>query len=170
MQAIELVWKRFFEQFVPFVYNEGELIKDPENIMYPRITYSYQVGDFFSDILTVFQVWSWSHNNNELLSVCNQIAKAIPVASGASISIRDDTRYEYFDPATLDWIPFDIAEMQDIAERLSPDEVDWREVEGQTAGAIEIWRGSPFLTPSPKDEVMSRCMYGTLACRYLNTL
>jgi len=168
MQAIESAWKEFFNQFAPYVYTEGELVDDPLNELYPRITFSYQMGDYFNQTLTTFQVWTWSHNNSQLWEVCNKISNSIQVESGASITIPGRIFYEYRNPDTGNWIEFDIDEFQNIADMLAPNPVEWKKIELNSAGAIEIWRGNPFLTPSPKDNPLSRVQYGTLICRYLN--
>lgn len=169
MQAIEIAWKQFFEQFVPHVFTEGELVQDLSNTLYPRITFSYQVGEYFANTLVTFQVWTWSHNNAELWSVCNRISDAVPIEAGTMLNIPGETYHEYYDPLS-GWARFEIGEFQSIADRFAPQSVEWRKVESKSAGGIEIWRGSPFLTPSPKDEAMSRVMYGTLQARYLNTI
>ena len=170
MQAIERAWTDFFRQFAPHVFAEGELIEDPDNTLYPRITYSYQTADYFVNTLTTFQVWDWSHSDNTLLGICNKIAEAVPIGMGAVLAIPGEIRHEYFDPASGLWTEFDLAEFQTLADSLAPDDIVWREVESGSAGGIEIWRGSPFLTLSPKDEAMSRVRYGTLQARYLNTI
>lgn len=171
MQVIETAWKQFFSQFAPYVFTEGELIQDPNNILYPRITFSYSMGDFFDNTITTFQVWDWSHNNSGLWAVCDKISQAIPVESGTEITIPGETYFEYLNPDTWVWIRFDNAsDFQAIADKFAPQTVEWRTVEKETSGAIEIKRGTPFSTPSPKDEAMSRCQYGTLQARYLNTI
>lgn len=170
MQQIAFAWQRFFEQFVPYAFSEGDLIQDPDNVLYPRITYSYAVGDFFVNTLTTMQIWDWGHNSARLFEVCDRIAEAIPVESGTSIIIPGEIYHEYRNPITGVWTRFEVADFQSIADQFAPIPIEWRRVESESAGGIEMWRGSPFLTPSPKDEAMSRVMYGTLQARYLTTV
>lgn len=170
MQAIETAWRQWFGQFAPYVFTEGELVEDPANTLYPRITFSYQMGDFAVNTLTTFQVWTWSHNNAELWSVCDKIAAAVPVEAGTAIIIPGEVYHEYRNPVTGVWTRFEVADFQVIADQFAPTPIEWRRVERESAGGIEIWRGSPFLTPSPKDEPLSRAMYGTLQARYLNII
>lgn len=170
MQAIAFAWQSFFEQFAPYVFSDGDLIDDPRNIKYPRITYSYTVGDFFVNTLTTFQVWDWSHNNNSVFSVCDKIAAAVPAESGTTIIIPGETYHEYLNPITDMWTEFEIADFQSIADEFAPKAVKWRRTKIESAGGIEIRRGTPFLTPRTSDEQLSRIMYGTLQARYLNTI
>lgn len=168
MQYIETAWKQFFLQFVPHVFTEGELVEDPDNKLYPRITFSYQIGDFLTNTLTTFQVWTWSHNNSDLWAVCDKIAEEVPVECGTDINIAGGIIYEYKHPVNNNWIQFNIEDFQAIADAFPDKEIQWRKIESNSSGGINIYRGSPFLTPSPKDEAMSRVMYGTLTARYLN--
>lgn len=167
MQAVETAWKQWFSQFAPHVFTEGELVQDPTNTLYPRITFSYSMADFFVNTMTTFQVWTWSHNNAQLWEVCNKITEAVPVESGTGITIPGEVYHEYLNPDTSAWERFNIMEFQSIADRLAPIPVQWRRMEDNSVGGIEIRRGTPFLTPSPKDEVLSRVMYGVLQAQYL---
>lgn len=170
MQAIAFAWQAFYGQFAPYVFSDGDLIEDPQNTKYPRITYSYQVSDFFNNSLSTFQVWDYGFNNARLFEVCDKISLAVPVQSGTEIIIPGETYFEYLNPISGFWVRFEIADFQEIAEEFAPKVIEWRRVETDTSGAIEIHRGSPFLTPSPKDEQLSRAMYGTLISRYLTTI
>lgn len=170
MQVIEIAWKQFFRQFAPHVFTEGELVQDSTNTLYPRITFSYQMGEYFTNTLTTFQVWTWGFNNTQLWSVCDKIAEAVPIESGTALTISGKIYHEYFNPETDTWEQFEVADFQAIADRYFPLIIEWRRVESDSAGGIEIWRGNPFLTPSPKDEPLSRVMYGTLQARYLNII
>lgn len=166
MQAVANAWQGFFEQFAPFVYSDGDLIDDPTNVKYPRITYSYSVTDAFINSLTVFQVWDWSFNSARLFSICNAIAEVVPVEAGTAIFIPGEVYHEYKNPITGIWSRFEIGDFQAIADQFAPTLIEWRRVEKESAGQLSIWRGSPFLTPRASDEPLSRIMYGTLACRY----
>lgn len=170
MQAVANAWQGFFEQFAPFVYSDGDLIDDPTNVKYPRITYSYSVTDAFTNSLTVFQAWDWSFNSARLFSICNAIAEAVPIISGTAIIILAQTYYEYLNPNTGIWTMFDVADFQTIADEFAPTPIEWRRIEGKSAGDINIWRGTPFLVPRTSDENLLRIMYGTLACRYLTII
>lgn len=178
MKQIANAWKEFFKQFAPYAFAENEIIadetgqqiNDPNNVLYPRITYSYKVGNFLKDDIITFQVWDWAHGNDILLSVCDKIAAAVPVEIGTRITIPGETYLEYRHPDTGQWIRFGIEEFNSIAQwhadRKPPVIVDWHRVEKESVGELTVWRGSPFLTPSPKDEPLSRAMYGTLQARY----
>lgn len=170
MQNIEQAWKEFFKQFTDNVFTENEYIEDTEYKHFPRITFSYQIGDYFDNTLATFQVWTYSFNNAQLFHICDKIAKAIPVESGANIEINTDETYEYKHPVTGAWIMFELSEFDDIAAQFPNDVIEWRKNAGKSVGAIEVWRGNPFMTPSPKDEPMLRVSYGTLQARYLNTV
>lgn len=172
IQQIEQAWRGWFLKFAPFVYTEGELIQDPNNELYPRITFSYSTADYFVNTLTAFQVWDWGRDSTRLNAACDKIALAVPVMAGASLEIETKEHLEYLHPDTNEWVWFTMDEWNTIVDwhfnRIPRLTVNWRHEEGSKAGAIEIWRGTPFLTPSTKDEVMSRVMYGTLVSRYLN--
>lgn len=170
IQSIEIAWRNWFLQFAPFVFTDGELIQDPNNSLYPRITFSYSLTDVFVNSLTTYQVWTYSHNNAELWTVCDKIAEAVPVETGTEIIIPGETYFEYLNPITEFWVEFEITDFQSIADEFAPTAIEWRRVESESAGGINIKRGTPFLTPSPKDEELSRAMYGTLQARYLNII
>lgn len=170
MQAVANAWHGFFEQFAPFVYSDGDLIDDPTNVKYPRITYSYSVTDAFTNSLTIFQVWDWSFNSARLFSICNAIAEAVPIEVGTAIFIPGEIYHEYKNPITGIWTRFEIGDFQSIADEFAPTPIEWRRVESESAGGIEIRRGSPFLTPRTSDEPLSRIVYGTLTSRYLNII
>lgn len=166
MQQIAFAWQSFFEQFAPYVFSEGDLIDDPTNVLYPRITYSWSMGDVFTNTLTTFQVWDYSFNNARVLEVCGKITEVVPIESGTAIIIPGEVYHEYRNPITGIWQRFEIGDFQSIADQFAPTPIEWRRVEGKSAGEIAIWRGSPFLTPRPSDEALSRIMYGTLISRH----
>lgn len=167
MQAIETAWKKWFEKFAPYVFTEGELVEDPSNTLYPRITFSYQMGDFAVNTITSFQVWTWSHNNSQLWEVCNKISEYVPVLAGTKIYIPGETYFEY---KLKDGTTGRVDTAEEINKIMETESgVKWWTVTDRTAGELTLWRGDPFLTPSPKDEALSRVMYGTLQTRYRTT-
>lgn len=166
MQAIETAWRKFYGQFAPHVFPGTDLIQDPTNTLYPRITFTYQVGDFLDNTVSTFEVWDWSHNSARVWDICNAIADAVPVGSGTGLDIPLGTHFEY---ALADGTTGRVEtaeEMNDVIRR--EDVASWQEVSKGSAGSIEIWRGTPFLQPSPKDEPLLRVMYGILQAQYVN--
>lgn len=170
MQQIAIAWQSFFEQFTPYVYTDGQFIDDPTNILFPRITYSYSISDTFQNTLTTFQVWDWSFNDSRIWEICNKIAEAVPVEVGTEIIISGETYFEYLNPTTGVWTRFEVGDFQAIADQFAPAPIEWRKVERESAGGINIKRGSPFLTPRISDDVMLRIMYGTMTARYINII
>lgn len=168
MQAIETAWKQFFLQFTPYVFADNELIQDPRNILYPRITFSYSMGDYFTNTLTTFQVWDWGFNLGRLWDICNAIAATVPVESGTGLTISSGIYFEYvLSDGTMGRT--DTAEEMNEVIR-NNDVESWQEIREKIVGAIEIKRSTPFLTPRTSDEQLSRIMYGTLQARYLNII
>lgn len=183
MQAIETAWKQFFLQFVPYVFNEGELvydedgiIQDPENKLYPRITFDYSMGETFSKSLVTFKIWDYSPNNSGVWAVGEKLAKAIPSMGRNNLAIPADVIYEYKNPQNGTWVEFQQDKFQEIwdfwiKELNDPNfKLEWRSRTMSNTGEISFWRSTPFLQPIRQDEPYTKMVLSQLETTYLTTI
>lgn len=170
MQEIQYAFNKFFKQFVPHVFHEGQHFLDENNEYYPRITYSNSMTDFDVSTLTTFQIWDWSYTDTNIWAVERLIAKALPVGETVLLEIPERVWYEYKNPFTGEWKEFTFDQYAEIIADLNVDWLEWEERTEGSFGVIAMTRGNPFLTASPKDEMMLRARYGTIECKYLTTI
>lgn len=156
MQAIENAWRNWFLQFVPFVFPEGEIIDDPTNTLYPRITHSAGIGESLQNTLVTVILWDWGHNSDRLLAIHGMIDKAVPALSGTDLIIPSETYFEYRDPVAGLWKRFELSEFQNLADQFAPNPVEWRRVKSGSDQIISIWRDTTYSQPYPQDERLSR--------------
>lgn len=171
MQAIETAWKNWFGKFAPYVFTDsemvigdnGEYIQDPNNVLYPRITFTYMRGTKQSPGNVTFQIWTWSHNNAQLWDVSNKISEHIGPDGGQKIELFSVAYFEYQNPITKEWFRFESAsDFQEIVERFPGYTVQWHKIEGESLGGFLVWRTGNWMQPSPKPQALSRVYYSVI--------
>lgn len=152
MQQIETAWRNWLLQFAPYVFSSGDLIQDPREELFPRITYSYGITEALENGLMTVILWDKSFNDTRIWEMHNKIDIAVPALSGTALIIATKPYYEYFNPDIGEWERFDLSEFNNIADRLSPNTVEWRKVEGGNKQDINIWRDTTYSQPYPQEE------------------
>lgn len=165
MQAIETAWRNWLLQFAPFVFSSGDLIQDPNEELFPRITYSAGITEALENGLVTVILWDKSFNEARIWEMHSKIDKAVPAISGTALIIATEPYFEYFNPATGIWTKFELAEFQEIADRFAPAPIEWRKVEAGNKQEISIWRDTTYSQPYPQDEQLIRARYIRLQVR-----
>lgn len=156
MQAIETAWKQFFGQFAPFVFSDGDYFQDPNDVMFPRLTYSAGITETLNNGLVTVILWDKSFNDSRIWEMHKKIDEAIPALSGSTLLIPSESYFEYQDPISGLWQRFEQSEFQDIADRFAPVPVEWRKISGGQKQEITIWRDTTYSQPYRQDEILIR--------------
>lgn len=173
MQLLELqnLLIDFWEQFCPNVRITGEDRLEDGGIdvsNLPLISFSYATSDFAENTMMTFDIWSYSTNWIEALSIEDSISKAIPSQSDTSFEITSGTIYEYRNPSTGVWTEFNLRDVQGIAQDIWDryrEPLDWREIAGEKIGGIWLQRGNPFTQSVPDVDFMIKRRTGNIIIR-----
>lgn len=171
MLELQNALTNFFKRFTPNVMITGEDRLEDGNMdvsKMPLISFSYGTSDFAQNTMMTFNIWSHSTNWIEALSIEEQIAQAVPSNSATVFNISSGSTFEYRDPGTGQWIEFDLADVQRIAQEIWDrygTALDWRETPGKTRGGIWLQRGNPFTYSVPDPEFMIKRRAGNIIIR-----
>lgn len=161
----------FFKQFCPNVYVAGEDRLEDGGMdvsKMPLISFSYATSGFAQNTMLTFDIWTYSVNWIDALSIESKIAQAVPTESATMFDITSGTTYEYRNPSTGIWIEFaltDVAQIaQDIWDRYQQP-LDWKETPGKSRGGIWLQRGNPFTWNVPDTDFMIKRRTGNIIIR-----
>lgn len=161
----------WFRQFCPRVFIEGEdRIEDGamDITKMPLISFNYSTSDFAENTMMTFNVWTYSINWIECLSIENKMAQALPSQGDEIFDITSGTKYEYRNPGTGLWIEFDLADTARIAQEIWDryrQELEYREIPGESRGAIQLRRGNPFTFGVSDPDFMIKRRAGNIIVR-----
>ena len=167
MLELQTAITEFYRQACPNVFLA---VTNPLGLPYPRIIFEYTSGDFDTESMWTYQIWTEETDFLQVLNIADGIAKLIPIG-GEILEIPKGTVFEYKDRQTGQWIVFDMNDFDSLFDPRTPGgsiATEWRKVAGEKVGTHILRRGSPFNTPRPTDNVRFKAMYGTINVRNFN--